>query len=376
VKSLLAIIFHGPSGESAVEQLMSSARRSAAEDLIASLTDRGIPALLVTPESEAGRFHPSIDVSTTPDGSFHFGQSLQGLIRARSPQGLLVFGSGSGALLGPTDLEALAQFALKGQPGAVFNNFYSSDLAAIAEPEALLTIELPPSDNALGFALADAGLPCRTMRRNAETQFDIDTPTDLHVLKASERGGAKLQALLRDLEFPHPTLPAILQKMTERAALLMFIGRLSPRTWADIEGQIACRTHGLIEGRGMRSSGIAHSPLLSTLLREEGPGRFVRRLASSCDAAIVDSRPLLAENGLLPCPADRFSSDLFAPDSIQDPLWREFTEAAAEAPVPILLGGHSVLSGGLYLMGEACWKDRSLERRLHPDLFEPDKEPS
>ena len=76
----------------------------------------------------------------------------------------------------------------------------------------------------------------------------------------------------------------------------------------------------------------------------------------------------------MPSPDVRFSSDLLQPNLVTDALWRDFTKAAIEAPIPILLGGHSAVSGGLYLLVDSCWKGRDLLRRLHPEPFDPDKE--
>jgi hypothetical protein len=101
-----------------------------------------------------------------------------------------------------------------------------------------------------------------------------------------------------------------------------------------------------------------------------GIDSFFERLERSTDAAIIDTRPLLAATEPLPPPNDRFASDLLRPELVEDPLWKAFTQAAIDSQIPILLGGHSLVSGGLYLLAEACWKDRELRRRLHPDTIE------
>ena len=372
---LLAVIFHPPRGSSDLEHLVSDARRSAALDLAESLGELDLPLLVVAPESEANVFASQFDTLRTGDASFPFGDVLRQLIRERKPRGLLAFGSGSGILLSSDEIDALRRAAEGSAPRAVFNNFYSCDYAAIAQAEMLLDVDLPSTDNPLGLVLADAGMPCQTMSRSASTQFDLDTPPDVHILRASGRGGRRVRSLLERKTEPHPTLGGVLELLTDRTAVVSLIGRLSPKTWADVEGGIACRTNAFAEGRGMRSHGLRGTPALTQWLAQDGSHAFFRRLAESCDAAIVDSRPLLAGEGVpLPPAADRFASDLFQPDRIENPRWKEFTEAAAEADIPILLGGHSVVSGGLYLMAEACWNGRDLERRLHPDPFRTDKE--
>jgi len=211
---------------------------------------------------------------------------------------------------------------------------------------------------------------------DAETQFDIDTPTDLLVLRASSRGGPAIRTFVESLDVPHPFLPRLLDQLTDRTALVHFLGRVSPRTWAGVEPEIACRTGGAIEGRGMRAGTHTHVPFVRQTITEDGINQFFRRLAHACDGAVIDTRPLLAEDGILPCSADRFASDLLRPNAVSDPRWRSFTEAALDAPIPVLLGGHSIVSGGLYLLAEACWMGRDLDRRLHPEPFDPDEERS
>jgi len=109
-------------------------------------------------------------------------------------------------------------------------------------------------------------------------------------------------------------------------------------------------------------------------LLEDGAERFFHRLEEAADAAWIDTRPLLSFGGVLPPPKERFASDLFLLDEVDDPVWRSFTEAAIQCRVPVVLGGHSLVSGGLYLAAEACWKARNVVRRLHPDPFGGEKE--
>ncbi len=297
-------------------------------------------------------------------------------LRTRKPDGLLYFGSGSGLLLRPERIERLIEFAGREEPGAVLNNFYSCDFMAASSARSLLELDLPAADNRLGFALSDAGIPCWGLERRADTQFDIDTPTDLHVLAASDRGGPRTRSFLEQLVVPHPFLGDLLELFRSRSALVGFVGRISPRTWADIEHDIACRTTGLAEGRGMRAGTNGRPPVLHQTLLDDGAEAFFTRLSRACDGALIDSRPLLSGGGALPSADVRFESDLLRPERIGDPLWRSFTEFALEAGIPVVLGGHSLVSGGLYLLAEASWKGQVLDRRLHPEPFDPHKERS
>jgi hypothetical protein len=178
-----------------------------------------------------------------------------------------------------------------------------------------------------------------------------------------------LRAHCARLEIEHPTLDRALEILTDRTALTLLVGRLSPLTWSQFETEVACRTSALSEGRGLRAHATRYAPWLRQAVTQDGPRVVFERLEEACDAAWIDSRPLLTEAGRMPPAGDRFASDLFRPDEISDPAWRDFTLAARDARIPIVLGGHSLVSGDLYLAADACWKGRNLARRLHPEPF-------
>ena len=372
MKRTVAAIFHPPIGTTEPERFVAAGRVASSEDLIRALRPHVDEAVFVT-TTDAGERFGGLDVEVVrpdPDRPFDFGATLKRLVRERSIDALLYFGSGSGGLLSNDSIETLTAFADRDEPGALFNNFYSCDFAVFASAPFLLEIELPENDNGLGFALSDAGIRCFPLFRSVETEFDIDTPTDLLVLRASGHAGDATRRLLTGSELEHPTLSAVCDCLADRASFVHLSGRINPTTWGTFERQVACRTTGVIEGRGMRAYGGGTRPLfMQRILREDGPTAFFDRLAQVANAAVLDTRPLLAVDGRLPAVADRFASDLFLADEIEDPRWRAFTEAAADAPIPVLLGGHSLVSGGLYLLAEACWKEQDLVRRLHPEPY-------
>lgn len=98
--------------------------------------------------------------------------------------------------------------------------------------------------------------------------------------------------------------------------------------------------------------------LLGFYLEEVGPRRLFAALAELGDAAVIDTRVLLAHLGLEPSREDRFLSDLGRWQEIREPFLRELTRAAAEAPIPVLLGGHALVSGGLMALNEFAWRER------------------
>ena len=95
------------------------------------------------------------------------------------------------------------------------------------------------------------------------------------------------------------------------------------------------------------------------MLDRDGPESLAATVGRLADAALIDTRVLLAhrhgaEERAWPPAEDRFASDLLMAESIGDPWLRALTESAATSPAdrPILLGGHTLVNGGLRLLAQ------------------------
>jgi len=91
------------------------------------------------------------------------------------------------------------------------------------------------------------------------------------------------------------------------------------------------------------------------VLDREGPGALGAVLTRLADGAVVDTRVLLAhrlgsDERRWPSAEDRFASDLLLADRIEDAWLRELTLSAARAPIPVVLGGHTLVGPGLRLL--------------------------
>ena len=85
------------------------------------------------------------------------------------------------------------------------------------------------------------------------------------------------------------------------------------------------------------------------------PDLLVHALAPQADAAIVDTRVLLAARlarggRQWPSLEDCLASDLLEPEAVADPWLRDLTAAAAMGGLPVLLGGPSLLAWGVRLL--------------------------
>ena len=120
----------------------------------------------------------------------------------------------------------------------------------------------------------------------------------------------------------------------------------------------------MIEERGLRAiglppeeAGLPRPPrsVLGLLVDERGPGALGEILAQLGDAALIDTRVLLAhrlgaDESAWPSPEDRYASDLLLPDAIEDEWLRDLTTSARDAAVPVALGGHTLVGPALPLV--------------------------
>jgi hypothetical protein len=273
-----------------------------------------------------------------------------------------VLGSGAIPLATAADRRAFVEAAASPGLRALANNRYSADVVAVAAASNLMDVADLATDNALPRWLSEvAGYEVADLRHTWRLGFDIDGPLDLALLGGPpwlprppdgvpDRAVERLAAVRAVAHDPH--------------AELVVAGRASAAGLAWLERATVSRTRALIEERGFRTRPAGQRPVrssLGVLLDRDGPAALGAILAELGDAALVDTRVLLAhrfgavERGW-PAAEDRFASDLLLADRIGDPWLRSLTLAARDAAIPIVLGGHSLVGPGLRL---ALWKGRA-----------------
>jgi hypothetical protein len=214
------------------------------------------------------------------------------------------------------------------------------------------------NDNAVAWVLAhEAGLPAEDMPASAATRFDLDTPADLLIARRHPRVGPWLRRYLDRLGWETGKLDGVLAAMGREGGSLAVVGRASAAAWAALEQATRCWVRVFVEERGMRASGRQERGEVRSLLADYldlvGVEGLFDELAALADGVLFDNRVVLAARRLWPSAADRFYSDLYQWDSVGEPFLRRFTRAAAEARAPVVLGGHSVVAGGLMALVEA-----------------------
>ncbi len=318
---------------------------------------------------------------TLPAGEeFHWGRWFSGAARAalvaagnRPIDAIGYAGAGSLALVADAFLEELIS-AIHGE--VVANNRYSADAFVLAGDldAGLRALEGCPTDNAAVRCLEAAGFAVRDLSARPWSRFDVDTPLDLALLRLGLR--------LPGARPPDPRLHAFLEMATlrggrglelaglevfgevvrDRERQLVVAGRMPSATWAYLETEAACRVRAFIEERGMRAArDLVPRSLLADWASRLGPADLVRELCGLGDALVLDTRVLMAAIGgssdasAWPPAEERFASDFGEAAGISTPWLRELVAAAAAAPIPVLLGGHALVSDGLRVLVEAAW---------------------
>jgi len=299
-----------------------------------------------------------------PDGR-PFGSLLRDIATASRTSGVVVLGSGSIPLATVADRKALVAAAGADRPGALTNNRYSSDVIAVACADVLAGLPDLPSDNALPRWLAEhTGVPVRELAA-WRLRVDVDDPLDLVLLRRARPSTALRVPPDVDASRVTAALDAATAVARDRAAELLVAGRTSSASLAWLERGTAARVRALVEERGLRASdprAASASPararppasVLGELLDRDGPESIGATVARLADAALIDTRVLLAhrlgpDERRWPAAEDRFAADLLLHERIADPWLKALTRGAAEAPIPIVLGGHTLVGPGIRL---------------------------
>jgi len=324
----------------------------------------------------AGAADVEIVHDSRPRGTF--GAAVRTIVQAIERGGLVLLGSGAIPLATAADVAALVAVGASAERRALANNRYSADVVAIGDASALRDLPELPGDNALPRWLEEvAGFEVTDLRRRWRLAVDLDSPLDVLLAGSRPRPPGRPRAPGQplpgfDVAAVGERLAAIRTVAGDRRGQLVVTGRTSATTLRWLERRTAARVRALVEERGLRASSTAAlggtaapggdpapprrptRSILGMVLDDRGPEALGPVLAELGDAAIVDSRVLLAHRlgvgeGTWPRPEDRFASDLLLPARVSDPWLRALTAAALGAPIPVLLGGHTLVGPGVRL---------------------------
>jgi CTP:molybdopterin cytidylyltransferase MocA len=337
---------------------VQAARRAATRDLLAQLARQPLveDIVVVSPLAADLAGEANFTHLASPPDPVHVGRTLAEVVERYKIRRLLYFGGGSAPLLDDETLGRVIERLATSESGLFTNNLFASDWAGIVPAAAVVQWQKRlPKDNMLGWVLStEAGLVAESLPPSAASRLDVDTPGDLLTLTLHPATRPRLRETLEALALDTSALQSALAVLARPASHVFIAGRLAPEAWSALNRVTKCWLRVVSEERGMVSSGrLARGEAYSILgdyAERMGLPTFFDMLAKEADAALIDSRVLMAHRGHWPPDAERFASDTGLVDQIEDDWLREFTVLASDSPIPIILGGHGLLSGDLYAL--------------------------
>jgi hypothetical protein len=287
---------------------------------------------------------------------FHFGKRLTSLVEKHRLGNVFYMGGAACPLIRPEDLAFVGRTLKNEKNVVILNNVQSPDMVAWSPGSAIKSVEPPRTDNTLGWLLRRHGLRRVLIPNSAWVNFDLDTPTDLVILARHPAAGRRTTEVLATAGFDFSGVDALRRALATRNSEIGLFGRVGPVVinWLNMHFMVRLRVFS--EERGMKALGRLDrgevTSLIGRLIDDIGLTRFFEHAAGVCDVLLLDTRVLFAHWKREVSDSDRFNSDLLRPDEIADPLVRDLTRAAMECGVPVLLGGHCLVSGGLWVLGE------------------------
>ncbi|HKM43654.1 MAG TPA: hypothetical protein VJZ70_06640 [Limnochordia bacterium] len=357
------VVFEGGLVRSALEVQMQMVRQGMVLDLVDRARQGGFEHIVVaTSYQDLAAKLQATGVEVVVDEElcepFHFGQCLQGVVQSYGLEKVLYMGGASAPLISSEEFKYLRELLEQNDGILLANNYYSADIVGFTPGQAVNSITLPPIDNTLALALSnEAGLRWIPIQRTLGLNFDVDTPTDIMIMSVHPDRGVHTSQAVADLSWDFQRYKEIKKLLGNPNGELEIYGRVGSNLFQYLDANTRCRLRLYSEERGMKALGRDArgevKALMGRLVEELGFENFFDFLAEIALGAVLDTRVLFEHFGWQLTSADRFASDLGEVDLISHPLLREFTRAAMEARIPVLLGGHSLVTGGLWALIDA-----------------------
>ena len=369
-----AVIFEGGAPTSMVELEMLGVRKAICLDNIEKLVrhpdyDRVILATNYPDLAAAALSLGAIVEDTTDWRPFHYGKALQKIVEQYQMEKVLYFSGASSPLLSYAEFGDIAQVLNENEQVVYVNNVQSADIVGWCPAKCLLTMEPPEMDNALGYQLRrQAHLPRLLMPHSSGIHFDLDTPTEILFLKLMPEISPRIRAAVDVLDWNTNTLEAAWDVLRQKEFIpsVWMSGRIGAPIIEHINTHLRARLRIISEERGMKAMNLEAEgkvcSFVAAFIQAAGCQAFFDWVSCYSDVAFIDTRVIFAHMKIKASEHDRFNSDLGNWQIIQDPFIREFTKAAAAAKIPIMLGGHTLILGGLWAMVDDIREKRAIQR--------------
>lgn len=355
------VIFEGTAAASPVEEMIIRVRQALLHDNLEKLSRIGQVGrifLITNNPALAGMARATgteIILNRQHPDSFHFGRELKKLVLAQDLKKVFYLSGAGCPLITVAELEEICG-KLAGRSSLLYtNNVQSADIIAFTVPEGFADANLPDMDNSLAMTLRDrCGMELELMPQTLGLMFDLDTPADILVLGAGPFAGPRARAVLDELTLDYSRLERAKAVLGDSYQDVVLIGRVGAPIIERLNALLKLRLRVFSEERGMKALGRLDSgtvvSLLGFLIEQAGLELFFEYLAQVACCAFIDSRVLFAHYKYNFTDRERYLSDLGLWEQIEHPWLKKFTRLAVQCPIPVLLGGHSLVSGSLWAL--------------------------
>lgn len=362
------VIFEGGQAKTDLDRVIASVRHEVVLDTCEKLraVEEIDETVLVTnyPDLAQSAREMGVTVDYEPPGSppFHFGKRLRQVIVGHGIENVIYMGGAAAPLITGKEFADIAVALKRERNLVVMNNVQSADLVAFAPARAIDEIELPNKDNPLGNLLREIGMRRVLIPNSGRVNFDLDTPTDFLMLGLHPWCGPRARRAIDALSWSRGKIEDAISVMRQPSKEVAVVGRVGPAVIQYVNANMVHRMRVFSEERGMKALGREERgevvSLLGFMVQEVGPEKFFEFLSRTVDVAFVDTRVIFGHLRKHLSDWDRFQSDLGRHDLVEDEWTREFTRCANAASIPVVLGGHSLVAAGLWLIAEMIVKER------------------
>lgn len=365
-RSVTAIIFEGGQARTSLDEIIMHVRTQVVLDTLDKLAlapaiDRVILVTNNRSLADQAKGLAEVDLDSG-ERQFHFGKRLRELIVKHNLRHVIYMGGAAAPLMTAGEFNEIALTLKTNNNVVVVNNVQSADLVAFTPARAIDEIDLPEADNALGNLLRDIGMRRILIPNSGRVNFDLDTPVDIQILGMHPDCGPRTLKAIQALDWPRHKLEQALNILRQDSREIAVFGRVGPSVIQYINTNMVHRMRVYSEERGMKALGRDERgevvSLIGYMIEALGPCKFFDYVSRVCDVAFIDSRVFFAHMNKRVSDWDRFQSDLGRYDLVQDEWVREFTRCAWEAPIPVILGGHSLVAAGLWILAEMVVRER------------------
>lgn len=366
--SVTLVIFEGGAIGSSLEKDLRLVRKGVVIDKIAKAYQAGFERIILcTPykdlAKEAAGYGVEVELEQLVAEDFHFGKKLLKTVKEKQLSRVLYMGGAAAPLISSEELGYIRQLLLDHERVVTANNYYSADFVGFSPGAALEEIELPAIDNSLASVLVEeADLRFISLQRTLGLQFDLDTPSELLTLAVHPGIGLNTKKAIAEIKLNTSRCEQIKEVIRDPYAELLVFGRVGSTPFRLLDELSRCKIRLYSEERGLKASGRdvrgEAVSLVAKMVDTMGYVEFFQFLEHMCHGAVLDTRVLFAHFRWDLSQSDRFHSDLGQIDKIVHPELRKFTIAAYDVSIPVMLGGHSLVTGGMWALIESSYLER------------------